>query len=138
MTEPVAGVAFAPRGVETALAALVGLVLVAVAPGLDLPRLLLVGLAGAFLLGLAVTDLAVRPRLRADVGGLSVRTIGRRLGAPWPAVGVRLRPGRRFGTATTTLEIDIGEDLVVLGRRELGRDPAEVAEVLERLRRGTP
>ncbi len=135
MTEPVAEVAFAPRGVETAVAALVGLALVAVALGLDVAGLLLVGLAGAFLLGLAVTDLAVRPRLRADLGGLSVTTIGRRLGAPWPAVGVRLRPGRRFGTATTTLEIDIGEDLVVLGRRELGRDPADVAEVLERLRR---
>lgn len=135
MTEPVAEVAFAPRGVETAVAALAGLALVAVALGLDVAGLLLVGLAGAFLLGLAVTDLAVRPRLRADLGGLSVTTIGRRLGAPWPAVGVRLRPGRRFGTATTTLEIDIGEDLVVLGRRELGRDPAEVAEVLERLRR---
>lgn len=135
MTEPVAEVAFAPRGVETAVAALVGLALVAVALGLDVAGLLLVGLAGAFLLGLAVTDLAVRPRLRADLGGLSVTTIGRRSGAPWPAVGVRLRPGRRFGTATTTLEIDIGEDLVVLGRRELGRDPAEVAEILERLRR---
>lgn len=125
---------YAPRRWESALAAVVGLSLLGIAVGLDLAGLLLVGLAGVFLLGLAVADTAVRPRLAADADGLTVRTLGRRLAAPWAGVEVRLRPGRRLGVAAHTLEFDIGDDLVVLGRRELGADPGDVAEQLDRLR----
>lgn len=127
-------VEFAPRRVESALAAAVGVILLGIAVGLDRAGLVLVGLAGLFLLGLAVADTAVRPRLAADAEGLTVRTLGRRLAAPWPGVDVRLRPGRRLGTAAHTLEIDVGDQLVVFGRRELGRDPVDVAEALARLR----
>jgi hypothetical protein len=90
--------------------------------------------AGLFLIGLAVADSAVRPRLAADTEGLTVRTLGRRLAAPWAGVAIRVRPGRRLGVAASTLEVDIGDELVVLGRRELGADPVDVADELARLR----
>lgn len=127
---------WAPRWLECALAAVVGLSLLGVAVGLDAAGRLLVGAAGLFLLGLALSDAAVRPRLAADVDGLTVRTLSRRLGGPWAAVAIRLRAGRRLGTAVHTLEIDVGDDLVVLGRRELGANPVDVAERLSRLRDG--
>ncbi len=116
--------------------AVVGLSLLGIAVGLDAAGRLLVGVAGLFLLGLALSDVVVRPRLAADADGLTVRTLSRRMGGPWAAVTVRLRAGRRLGTAVHTLEIDIGDDLVVLGRRELGAGPADVAERLTQLRGG--
>ncbi|MBA2554199.1 MAG: PH domain-containing protein [Geodermatophilaceae bacterium] len=127
---------WAPRWVESALMAVVGLSLLGIAVGLDAAGRLLVGVAGLFLLGLALSDVVVRPRLAADADGLTVRTLSRRMGGPWAAVTVRLRAGRRLGTAVHTLEIDIGDDLVVLGRRELGAGPADVAERLTQLRGG--
>lgn len=125
---------YAPRRWESALAAVVGLSLLGIAVGLDRAGLLLVGLAGLFLVGLAVADTVVRPRLTADADGLTARTLGRSRSAPWAAIDVRLRPGRRLGVAAPTLEIDVGDDLVVLGRRELGADPGDVAADLDRLR----
>lgn len=116
--------------------AVVGLSLLGIAVGLDAAGRLLVGVAGLFLLGLALSDAVVRPRLSADADGLTVRTLSRRVGGPWAAVTVRLRAGRRLGTAVHTLEIDVGDDLVVLGRRELGAGPVDVAEHLTRLRSG--
>lgn len=133
---PADRVTYAPRRAESVVAGLVGLSLLGIAVGLDLAGLLLVGLAGVFLLGLAVADSVVRPRLAADAEGLTVRTLGRRLAAPWAGAEVRLRPGRRLGAASHTLEMDIGDTLVVLGRRELGADPVDVAATLERLRSG--
>lgn len=125
---------FAPRRIESVLAAVGGLCLLGIALTLERAGLFLVGGAGLVLLGLAVADAVVRPRLAADADGLTVRTLGRRLGGPWPVVVVRLRTGRRLGTAAHTLEVDIGDELVVLGRRELGTDPVEVAELLHHLR----
>ncbi len=132
----VTSMTWAPRWGECALATVLGLSLLGVAVGLDAAGRLLVGAAGVFLLGLALSDAAVRPRLAADADGLSVRTLGRRLGAPWAGIGIRLRAGRRLGTSVHTLEIDVGDALVVLGRRELGANPVEVAEQLSRLRDG--
>ncbi len=129
---------WAPRWLESAVAAAVGLSLLGIAIGLDAAGRLLLGGAGLLLLGLALSDAVVRPRLAADADGLTVRTLSRRLGAPWAAVAVRLRAGRRLGTAVYTLEVDVGDDLVVLGRRELGANPADVAEQLTRLRDGRP
>lgn len=120
------------------MAGLVGLSLLGVAVGLDLAGVLLVGLAGLFLLGLAIADTVVRPRLAADADGLTVRTPGRRLAGPWAGVALRLRPGRRLGVAAHTLEIDVGDELVVLGRRELGADPVDVAAALALLRDRPP
>lgn len=127
-------VQYAPRRVETVLAAVVGLSLLGVALGLDAAGTLLVGLAGLLLIGLAVADTAVRPRLRADADGLTARTLSRRVAGPWPVVAVRVRPSRRLGVVVHTLEIDVGEELVVFGRRELGADPMVVGEALEDLR----
>nr|MBA3524743.1 PH domain-containing protein [Geodermatophilaceae bacterium] len=61
-------------------------------------------------------------------------TLARQVAAPWPVVLVRVRPSRRLGVVVHTLEIDVGDELVVFGRRELGAAPADVAEVLDALR----
>lgn len=135
MTAPVQ---YAPRRVESALAAGAGLVLLGVATGIavdtDAAGTLLVGLAGILLVGLALADSAVRPRLRADGDGLTARTLSRQLAGPWAVVTIRVRPARRLGVVAHTLEIDVGDELVVFGRRELGADPREVAEALDALR----
>lgn len=130
--------AWSPRPWETALCAVSGVLLVAISIGLDAAGLLLVGVAGLFLLGVAASDLLIRPRLSADSHGLTVRAQGRRIGAPWAGVVLRVRDGRRLGAAVHSLEIDIGDDLAVLGRRELGDDPRTVAEALYQLRDSSP
>lgn len=128
------GVQFSPRRAETGLAVVGGLALLGLAPTLDAVGLLFLGAAGIFLLGLALLDTLLRPRLRADADGLTARTMSRQVGGPWAVVTVRVRPTRRFGVTARTLELDIGEALVVLGRRELGADPADVGPALEALR----
>ncbi len=125
---------WSPRPVESLALGGVGVLMLLTAIGLDPAGRLLVGVAGFFLLGLALSDTLIRPRLSADAAGLSARAQGRRVSGPWSAVTVRVRDGRRFGGAVHTLEIDVGESLVVLGRRELGAPPLEVAEELQRLR----
>ncbi len=129
---------YAPRRVESLAAAAAGLSLLGVATVIaidtDVLGTLLVGLAGVFLLGLAAADTAVRPRLRADGDGLTARTLARQLAAPWPVVSVRVRPSRRLGVVVHTLEIDVGDELIVFGRRELGAAPVDVAEALDALR----
>lgn len=124
---------WSPRPFESGLAATVGIALLLVVIGLDTAGRLLVGATGVLLLALALSDVLVRPRLRADSEGLTVRTLVRRVGGPWAGIAIRVRTGRRLGARAHTLEIDIGEELVVLGRRELGADPVSVAEDLRRL-----
>jgi hypothetical protein len=57
---------------------------------------------------------------------------------------VRVREGRRLGVRSRTLELDTagGPDddgvLVVLGRRDLGADPEEVARALHALDPASP
>ncbi|CAN5373970.1 hypothetical protein BH20ACT5_BH20ACT5_19590 [soil metagenome] len=126
-----AGVQWSPRPIESIVLAVAGLAMLLVALGLDPAGRLLVGAAGVFVLGLSLRDALIRPRLAADEHGLTARAQGRRLAGPWAAVTVRVREGRRFGA---NLEIDVGDKLAVLGRRELGAPPLHVAEELLRLR----
>nr|WP_239520412.1 PH domain-containing protein [Blastococcus saxobsidens] len=108
---------------------------------LDEAGRILVGAAALLLLLLAARDLLVRPRLAAAEDGLEVRTLTGRRVLPWGLLRVRVRTGRRWGTTVRTLELDTaaGPDddglLVVLGRWDLGTDPAEVAAALEELGR---
>lgn len=93
----------------------------------------LVGGAAVLLLGLAARDLLLRPRLRADDQGVTVRALTGGITIAWPALRARVRTSRRWGMRARTLELEDGTDdavLVVLGRRELGQDPDAVARAL--------
>ncbi|WP_040338895.1 PH domain-containing protein [Candidatus Blastococcus massiliensis] len=129
------------RTAEIAASAVIGLVLagsalfVAEATG----RLLVAG-GAALLLALAARDLAQRPRLTAGPGGVDVRLLTGGVHLPWTRLQVHVRESRRLGLRVRTLELDTAAgpdddegELVVLGRRDLGADPAAVAAHLERL-----
>jgi Bacterial PH domain len=113
----------------------------AVAAGLaatsDAAGQLLFALLALWLAALVAADLLLRPRLRADVGGLSVRTLSVRARLPWSAVQrVQVDQRSRYGLTARALEVDAGDVLVVLGRRSLGADPRDVASALEAIRYG--
>jgi Bacterial PH domain len=109
---------------------------------LDTAGRLLVGTAALVLLGTGVHDLLVRPRLAADASGVVVRTWTGRRRLPWKGLRVSVRVTRRFGVPTRSLELDTAAgpddagDLVLLGRRELGSPPDDVAQVLRALAAG--
>ena len=127
---------WSPSKVVPAALASGGLLLAAVTVVLDEAGRVLVGAAALLLLLLAVRDLLLRPRLAAAEDGLEVRTLTGRRVLPWGLLRVRVRTARRWGTTVRTLELDTatGPDddgvLVVLGRWDLGTDPAEVADAL--------
>jgi hypothetical protein len=100
----------------------------------DMPgRLLLIVLAAA-LLAESGRALLIRPVLTADPTGLTLRAAGRTRHHPWSAVvSVRARTTRRL-VSVATLEIDLGDDLIVIPAYRLGNDPTDVAGVLETLR----
>ncbi|SEP12772.1 PH domain-containing protein [Trujillonella endophytica] len=97
----------------------------------------LVGAAAALLLVLAARSALLRPRLSAEAGGVVVRRLTGRVRLPWAQLRVRVRETRRAGLRSQLLELDTaaGSDdagvLVLLGRWELGADPADVARALE-------
>ncbi|OLF18404.1 hypothetical protein BU204_07130 [Actinophytocola xanthii] len=98
-------------------------------------------LLGAAALVFALTGLfcsIARPRLTADVTGVTVRGLAGSRSWPWAEVNVRLVRTRRLGRESTTLELDADRaevpDLVVLGRLDLGADPEDVVEALLALR----
>lgn len=124
---------WAPRVGETVALAAAGLGLALATLLVDSVGRVLVGGAALLLLGLALRDTLVRPRLRADVAGVTVRALTGTTAIAWPVLRARVRTQRRWGTRSTTLELDDRTDdavLVVLGRRELGADPGAVAEAL--------
>ena len=131
---------WSPRVGETAALAVVGigLALLGIVAS-DLPGRVLVGAAALLLFGLAGRDLLLRPRLSAGAEGVVVRTLAGRRRIPWPELRVRVRSSRRFGVRSRTLELDTAtgpEDpgiLVLLGRRDLGADPDDVARALRAL-----
>jgi hypothetical protein len=130
---------WSPRGGETAalaaVAAGLGLSLVV----LDAPGRVLVGIAVVVLLIVIAHDLWARPRLTAGPDGVDVRSWTGRRHLPWPALGIRVRSTRRYGVPSRSLELDTATGpaddgvLVVLGRRDLGADPEEVARALRAL-----
>ncbi|MCW2701639.1 MAG: hypothetical protein JWQ45_3174 [Blastococcus sp.] len=124
---------------QTAVLGLVGLGLVLVVVFLDAPGRLLVGTAGVVVLIAAVRDVVVRPRLSAGPDGVQVRSWTSRRHLPWPLLRVRVRATRRLGITSRALELDTaaGPDdagvLVLLGRRDLGADPDQVARTLREM-----
>jgi PH (Pleckstrin Homology) domain-containing protein len=133
---------WSPRIAETVALAAVGLGLAIAVVAVDVEGRLLVGAAALFVLGLAARDLFVRPRLSAGASGVVVRTVGGREEIPWGQLRFEVRATRRFGLTSRALELDTaaGPDdagtLVLLGRRDLGTDPEEVAAVLRSLAAG--
>jgi hypothetical protein len=132
-------VQWSPRGAETAALAVVGVALALGAVLLDPAGRLLAGCAAALALALAARDLLSRPRLSADPDGLQVRTLAGRRSLAWADVRVQVRVTRRLGMSSRLLELDTarGPDdagvLVLLGRRDLGADPDDVARALSEL-----
>jgi hypothetical protein len=130
---------WSPRGGETAALAAVAVGLALSMVVLDAPGRVLVGTAVLVLLLVVVHDLVMRPRLRAGPDGVDVRTWSGRRHLPWPVLRARVREVRRLGVRSRTLELDTvgGPDddgvLVVLGRRDLGADPEQVAGALRDL-----
>ena len=130
---------WSPRPAQTAVLGLIGLGLALTVLLLDTPGRLLVGTAAAVVLGLALRDLVARPRLSTGPDGVQVRSWATRRHLPWPLLRVRVRAVRRLGVTSRALELDTaaGPDdvgvLVLLGRRDLGADPEEVARVLRDL-----
>jgi Bacterial PH domain len=130
---------WSPRVAETVALAAVGLGLALAVLAVDVEGRLLVGAAALFVLALAARDLVVRPRLSAGPEGVVVRTVGRQQQIPWARLRIQVRATRRFGVISRALELDTaaGPDdagvLVLLGRRDLGADPEEVARALREL-----
>ena len=131
---------WSPRLGETAAVALVAVGLAVSLLALDAPGRVLVGTAALVLLVLVARDLLLRPRLTAGRDGVEVATLGGRRHLGWLLLRVRVRETRRLGVRSRTLELDTatGPDddgvLVVLGRRDLGADPEQVARELLALR----
>lgn len=131
---PTTSLSWAPRTAETGLAALGGLAMSALGFTVDPTGRWLVWAAAALLFGIAAIDLLVRPRLSADPYGVTVRALTGTTSAPWVEVEVSLRQHQRFGRSVATLELELDEKLIILGRRELGSDPKEVLARLHDLR----
>jgi hypothetical protein len=99
----------------------------------------LVGAAALLLLALAARDRLVRPRLSAGPDGVAVRGLTGRTQLPWARLRVQVRESRRWGLRSRLLELDTADRpddegvLVLLGRRELGADPGDVARALRAL-----
>ena len=131
---------WSPRAGETAGLATLGVLLGPVTLLLDPLGRVLVGAAAVLLLALAVRDRLLRPRLAAGPAGVAVRRLTGTTELPWARLQVRVRDSRRFGLRSRLLELDTAAgpdddgDLVLLGRRDLGADPGEVARVLRTLR----
>jgi hypothetical protein len=132
-------VQWSPRAGETAALVVLGLGLALAVVFLDAAGQVLVGTGALLVLALAARDLLARPRLAAGPDGVDVRSLTGGTHLPWARLRVRVRETRRLGLRGRTLELDTasGPDdegvLVVLGRRDLGADPGEVASALRAL-----
>ncbi|MEU4772838.1 PH domain-containing protein [Micromonospora sp. NPDC023644] len=104
--------------------------------GGDRIRLALAVLTAAGLAGWAARDLVAPVRLAVDPDGITVvQGFAGRRRLPWSAVEkVTVDRRARRGLTSELLEIDAGESLHLLGRHDLGADPAEVAEALHEAR----
>jgi hypothetical protein len=132
-------VQWSPRAGETAALAVLGVGLALAVVFLDAAGRVLVGAGAALLLALAARDLLARPRLAAGPDGVDVRSLTGGTHLPWARLRVHVRETRHLGVRSRTLELDTAsgpEDdgvLIVLGRRDLGADPDEVARALRAL-----
>lgn len=97
----------------------------------------LLGIVAALFTTATAHATLLRPRLAASTDGIAVRTMSGRRTVPWLELDARLMRGKRLGRDTLTLELDVAGEhpaLFVFGELELGTDPRDVQEELERLR----
>jgi len=98
---------------------------------LDTAGRLLFVLVALLLIAYAVSDLVFTPRLVADSSGVTVRTPFGRSDLAWHQIDrIHADARQRYGLRSVTLEIDAGDELVVLSRRALGNDPEYVSDVV--------
>ena len=92
----------------------------------------------AVLMGAALAG--YRRRVVAGPGGLLIRGLtGTRTVQWWQVKDLSLGANRRLGAASATIEVDLhDDDLLILGRTELGTDPADVLPELRRWWSVTP
>jgi hypothetical protein len=96
---------------------------------------LLYGVAVVFVAAVAATDLLWSPRLMVTASGVVVRSPTRSGRYPWTAIdAIRVDRRRRLGIRQASLEIDLGDDLIVLSQRALGADPTDVLEIINAAR----
>ena len=130
---------WSPRPADTVALGAIGLGLALAVLVVDTTGRVLVGAAALLVLAAVVRDVVARPRLAAGPDGVDVRLWRARRHLPWPGLQVRVREMRRFGVRSRILELDTaaGPDddgvLLLLGRRDLGADPQEVARALRGL-----
>jgi hypothetical protein len=130
------GVQWSPRPAETVALAAIGLGLALAVLLVDPVGRVLVGAAAVLVLALAARDAVLRPRLTVGPDGVDVRTLSGRRHLPWRGLRVQVRATKRWGIRGRTLELDTAQGpdddgvLVLLGRRDLGADPEEVARAL--------
>jgi hypothetical protein len=88
----------------------------------------------------ALRDLLAPVRLAANRAGVTVvRGYAGHRDLEWAEIErLRLDERRRLGTRSAALEIDTGDYLYLLTAYDLGTDPAEAVEALDRLRTSTP
>jgi hypothetical protein len=131
-------VSFAPGRTTIALLVAGGLVATGLAVRDDTPSgRVLLGVLALLLLGEAARSLLVRPVLAVNAAGLTVGRLGRRERVDWgQLVSVRGQTTRRFVTTSRTLELDLGDRLIVLPAYRLGASPEEVATAVEAARPG--
>lgn len=96
--------------------------------------LVLVGLGTLLLIYLGASVLVLRPRLAADDAGVTYRGAFGRKHFPWDGLEVKRTSTRHWGRESVLLELNRGDDLLFLGRWELGEAPSLVAQQLEELR----
>lgn len=130
---------WSPRTAEAVALAVVGVGLALAVLLLDPAGRILVGAAALLLLALAARDLVLRPRLSAGPAGVVVRGLAGRRELAWAGLRIGVRTTRRWGVTGQVLELDTARSpdddgvLVVLGRRDLGTDPAAVARALQQM-----
>ncbi|GAA1014228.1 hypothetical protein GCM10009551_101440 [Nocardiopsis tropica] len=96
--------------------------------------IVLVGLGTVLLAYLGASVLILRPRLAADAEGVTYRGAFGRKHFPWDGLQIKRTSTKHWGRESVLLELSRGDDLLFLGRWELGEAPTVVAQELEDLR----
>lgn len=100
---------------------------------------LLYGVAVVFVAAVAATDLVWSPRLAITASGIVVRSPTRSGRYAWTAIdSIRVDRRRRLGITQASLEIDLGDDLILLSQRALGADPTDVLGIINAVQGRTP
>jgi hypothetical protein len=122
---------FAPDPRLTALTGAGAVIVAALSFATDAAGRLLLLAAAVVLAGYTLTDLVFRPRLAVDGTGIRIRSPLAHAELAWPDVAaIRADERSRYGLRSVTLEIDGGDQLIVLSRRALGAPPDAVASLV--------